>query len=119
MYLYNIGKEGERTAKEYLKKTGLIFLEANYHILGAEIDLIMKDENRNEFVFVEVRTRSGDSFGKAEDSLSPHKRQVLRRGIIAYMQKLPWTTDYRFDFVTVTKQNEAWKINHIKYAELI
>ena len=50
------GRDWEQTALRYLRRHGLVLIEANFTCKGGEIDLIMRDGD--SFVFVEVRQRA-------------------------------------------------------------
>ena len=113
-YLGPIGQKGERLAREYLEKEGLVFHEANLRVPGGEIDLLMEDKEKRELVFIEVRTRTKSEFGSPEESISPSKQHILKRSIAMYMQNYSWNTNYRLDIVTILLENEVPKITHYK-----
>ena len=52
----------ELQARRYLERAGLTFFAANVTLRGGELDLIMRDGQT--WVFVEVRYRRSDAFGK-------------------------------------------------------
>ena len=51
-----LGKEGERIAKEFLKKKGFSILQENLSTPFGEIDIIAMEKDRS--CFVEVKTRT-------------------------------------------------------------
>ena len=71
-----IGKLGEACAKKHLEEKGYRIIEANYKTRYSEIDFVAK--KGNTIVFVEVRTKVGEQFGRPEETLRPQKlRKVL------------------------------------------
>lgn len=56
----DFGNSGEDIAVQYLKKHGHIILKRNFYCKQGEIDIITKD--KNEIVFVEVKSRSDTGF---------------------------------------------------------
>lgn len=53
---HETGKIGEEIAVAYLKQNGYQIIERNFECRQGEIDIIAKD--KNDLVFVEVKTRS-------------------------------------------------------------
>lgn len=95
-----IGALGEEIAANYLKRRGYLILERNIRLGEGEIDIIAE---KGEFlVFVEVRTRTGSSFGTPEESVTAQKRERLLTLAQAYIQAhegLP--PSWRIDVVAV------------------
>lgn len=50
------GNIGEEISSKYLEQIGYKIIEKNFSCRQGEIDIIAKD--RNEYVFIEVKTRS-------------------------------------------------------------
>jgi putative endonuclease len=65
-----------------------------------EIDLVARDGQA--LVFVEVKTRFSEQFGRPESAVDRRKRQVLSRAAVRYIRKLrdPQVC-FRFDVVEV------------------
>jgi putative endonuclease len=112
------GKKGENMAREYLEGIGLKFIEANARVPGGEIDLVMHDPVKKEYIFVEVKTRTNTEFGEPLASITPNKQLILKRSILMYMQNFPWQTQYRLDLVAIMLTTGQSKIEHIKYVTL-
>ena len=66
------GKQGEALARTYLEEKGYEILEASWRYRRAEVDIIAKD--KKILVFVEVKTRRSDYFGKPEVSVTARKK---------------------------------------------
>lgn len=71
------GNTGEDIATEYLEKQGYIILERNFYCKQGEIDIIAKD--KNEVVFVEVKSRSDVGYGLPSEAVTKQKIKHLCR----------------------------------------
>lgn len=73
-----IGKLGETYAEKFLNANNYQILRKNFHSRFGEIDIIALDLNAShpQVVFLEVKTRTNDSFGAPQESIS---RQKLSR----------------------------------------
>ena len=96
-----LGDFGEKTALQYLKKKHYRILETNYrvHRVG-EIDIVAMD--KETLVFVEVKYRKSDAFGRPEEYVDRRKRERLIRAANAYLAAHPASGGVRFDVVAVT-----------------
>lgn len=88
-----LGTKGEDIAVKYLEKIGCQILIRNFRSYYGEIDIIVKD--KNEYVFVEVKTRASDKFGKPVEAVDNTKQKHNKvtdknikclkcKGIVAY-----------------------------------
>lgn len=66
-----LGKTGENFAASYLQRHGFKILERNFKARYGEIDIIALDGDI--LVFVEVKTRLDEMFGKPEEAVTPWK----------------------------------------------
>ena len=98
------GQMGEAIAREYLKKKGYKILAQNFKTKYAEIDLIARQ--KNEMVFVEVRTKRGETFGTPEESLNRKKMIKLRKNAWAYVGRIGWQGPYRIDAVCIVLKSD-------------
>lgn len=103
-----LGRVGEKTATEYLKKKGYKILERNYKNPFGEVDIVAKD---NEYtVFIEVKTRTTEDFGTGSEAVDFRRQQRYIRAAKFYLlQKGKTETPARFDVIEI-KDGE---INHI------
>jgi putative endonuclease len=95
-----VGILGEKLAQDFLKNRGYDIRETNYRCPEGEIDIIARD--KDNLVFVEVRTRTSQEFGSPEESITPAKMRHLRAVSSHYLQThndLP--TSWRIDVVAV------------------
>lgn len=113
----DLGYVGEEMAVEFLKKKGYEILESNFTIRGGEIDVIAK--TKNILVFVEVKTRTGESFGDGEESVNNQKKRRLLRTIDRYLlQNYPHgDPDYRVDIVEIELYPLGGKLKNITHFE--
>ena len=74
-----VGKEGERQAKQYLERLGWKALVVNYRCSSGEMDLIAEEitETTKTLVFVEVKTRRSAKHGSPLEAVDAKKRARL------------------------------------------
>ena len=109
-----IGKEGEETAADYLKAQGYQILEINWRFGRAEIDIIAKIGN--EYVFVEVKTRSSDYFGYPEEAIDKKKIALMGQAAQQFRLEKEDGLDIRFDLISLVMGNDKREIIHIEDA---
>ena len=96
----SLGRKGEELAASALAGKGFMILARNYRQRCGEIDIIARDGGC--VVFVEVKTRQSEEFGRPISSVTPAKRRSLSRAAMHYLQKIRKKPDYfRFDVVEV------------------
>jgi len=94
------GRLGETAAKKHLQKLGLKFLAANYRSRRGEMDLIFRDDDC--LVFIEVKTRSSESWTRPAAAVNARKRRLLSQTAIDYLRLLKNPeVKIRFDIVEV------------------
>lgn len=95
-----IGREGEDLAAQYLAKQGYRVLERNYRTRSGEIDLIALHEGT--VVFVEVKTRTTDTYGAPELAVDARKRGRMIKAALGYIKyKKLYQVPCRFDVVAI------------------
>lgn len=99
-----------------MKKQGYRILERNFNSRLGEIDIVARDGDT--LVFVEVKTRSTESFGSPKDAISKAKMRRITRGSMDYLRTRRKTGDVqtRFDVVSVELRDGALSTEHIKNA---
>lgn len=95
-----IGQRGETLATQYLERQGFVILERNARIGHKEVDIIARDGS--EVVFVEVKTRTGDSHGSAAEAVTAHKLAHVVTALEAYLLRHPEVSSARIDVVAIT-----------------
>jgi putative endonuclease len=95
------GRRGEKVAARFLRGNGYKILYRNFRgSSGGEIDLVCRDGDT--LVFVEVKTRSREDFGRPLDAVDRDKQRRISRGGLAWLRLLD-NPDifFRFDVVEV------------------
>lgn len=113
----DLGNFGEQVAVAFLKENGYKILYRNFYCKQGEIDIIAKDENKNdsEIVFVEVKTRTNNMFGKPADAVNGVKINHICKSAKYFLFKFHLTDAFvRFDVIEVFLENGKFNINHIK-----
>jgi putative endonuclease len=112
-YQQRIGELGEGLAADYLRSEGFNLLERNYHSRYGEIDLVAEKDHC--IVFVEVKTRTSQTFGLPEESVTPEKLARIFDTALFWMQEHPdKPDDWRVDVISILlNQNlETQDIQH-------
>ena len=93
------GRRAEDEACRYLEGLGFALLERNHRTRWSEIDIIAR--KKDLILFVEVRSRTGETFGIPEESLNHRKINRLARAALWYIGRLGSSCRYRIDAVCV------------------
>src|ERR1700681_358117 len=95
------GSLGEKLACRFLRRNGYKILYRNFRgRTGGEIDIVCRDHDT--LVFVEVKTRAREDFGRPFDAVDRDKKKRISRGGLAWLRLLD-NPDilFRFDVVEV------------------
>ena len=112
---HETGKIGEDISVKYLEQIGYTIIERNFECKQGEIDIIAKD--KNEYVFIEVKTRSSASYGKPKEAVDTTKKKHIYRSAEYYVySKYLENEPIRIDVIEVYKKKEKYILNHIKQA---
>ena len=96
-----LGRWGEKYCHGFLKRKGLKTLTRNFSCKTGEIDLVMVAPDRT-IVFVEVRTRTDETFNAVESSITAPKRARLARTARYFIASHNIDDrPFRFDIVTI------------------
>jgi len=113
----NLGRWGEKCCEKFLKAKGLKTLTRNFSCKTGEIDLVMVASD-GTIVFVEVRTKSDETFEPPESSITSAKKNRLFRTARYFLatnniENRP----FRFDVVAIVlSQTGRPKLKHYKNA---
>jgi len=112
------GKWGERLAIRHLKSKGWKILGERVRVgKHDELDIIADDAQA--MVFVEVKTRKNENYGRPFSAVNREKKKRLSRAAVAYLKKKNTKPDYiRFDVIEVIGEPDAGapEIRHIENA---
>lgn len=111
----NIGETGEEYAVNFLKKKKYNILERNYRKRYGEIDIIA--ENKNNIVFVEVKTRHTDSMISAAYAVNRQKQLKIIKTASLYLAENETEKFCRFDVCEVYVNADNLKLVKINYIE--
>jgi len=96
------GDEGEEIAAEYIVEKGYEIIDRNYRYGKGEIDIIAKDPETGETVFIEVKSKKNLEFGDPVYSVTKNKiKQIKRMAELYLYDKEIDEIDCRFDVITV------------------
>ena len=98
---------GEKLACRFLRNHGYKILYRNFRDpTGGEIDIVCRDGNT--LVFVEVKTRGGEEFGRPIEAVNRQKQLRVSKGGLAWLRLLDNPDlDFRFDVVEVLLPDEG------------
>lgn len=105
-----LGKLGEQMARSFLEEKGYSFLKTNYVQPEGEIDLIMKD--KDQVVFVEVKTRNVTNTTTPNTTLSSQKLERLQAAASYYIEDHQ-LKDWRYELVAITIFGQQAKVQLI------
>ena len=101
------GARGEKLASKFLRTRGFKILYRNFKDRrGGEIDIVCRDGDT--LVFVEVKARGNEEFGRPFDAVNRQKQLRVSKGGLAWLRLLdnPDIT-FRFDVVEVLLPDEG------------
>ncbi len=122
-----LGNKGEELAVQTLQAAGLTILDRNWRCTAGELDIIAQAPAPDFvqggaivpwLILVEVRTRRGDRFGTAQQSVTPRKQAKLREVAEHYVKSIAWAGPWRIDVVAIQMDGggRLLEIEHIRHA---
>jgi putative endonuclease len=123
----SLGQAGEEIALHTLEAAGLTILARNWRCPAGELDIVAQDvapdyasgvPDAQWLVLIEVRTRRGDRFGTARQSVLGRKEAKLRMVAQHYVQAVNWVGPWRIDVVAVQMDGSGHMqaVEHIRHA---
>jgi putative endonuclease len=96
-----LGRWGEKIAAKHLRLCGYKILRKNFRAPGGgEVDLVCR--HGKFLVFVEVKTRTSEDFGRPIDAVNLKKQRLIIRGALKWLHLLDRPEiSFRFDVVEV------------------
>ena len=109
------GAMGEILAARFLREKGYTICSSNFRCRLGEIDIIA--ENNDEILFIEVKTRSTNSFAKPQEYVDIHKQRRILVTAGIYLKYNGYGLQPRFDVAEVYVDNDGkMNLNYIKNA---
>src|SRR5438876_584205 len=107
------GQLGERAARKHLRRLGMKYLTANFRSPRGELDLIFRDGDC--LVFVEVKTRSSETWTRPAAAVNARKRRLLTQTALDYLKLLKNpAVKIRFDIVEVLlEEGTVHEVRHL------
>ncbi len=96
-----IGTLGEAAAGSFLREKGYQILQKNYSVSAGEIDIIAEKEDT--VVFVEVKTRTTEWYGRPEESINTARVRRIRKVARYFLREYDHMQDHdiRFDIISI------------------
>lgn len=112
------GRWGEKQAVRLLKSKGWKIIGERVCV-GKHDELDIIAEDRNVLVFIEVKTRKNEDFGRPFSAVNKEKRKHLSRAAVTYLKKKNTKPEFiRFDVIEVIGEPDGKppEIRHIENA---
>ncbi|MDN5332712.1 MAG: putative endonuclease [Tepidanaerobacteraceae bacterium] len=111
-----IGDMGEKYALDYLKANNYEIVKVNYRSRYGEIDIIARE--KNTLVFIEVKTRTSDTYGRGLEAVDIKKRKKIRLVSLNFLSEYCKPVgDFRFDVIEVNvAKGNVKELVHVKNA---
>ena len=115
-----LGKAGENFVAQYLKSKGYIIIKRNWRDSRyGELDIVA--ENKDNIVFVEVKTRAQGALVSGIDAVDINKQRRTKNASQMFMKRLRTNLLPRIDVAEVTAIEEKdglfqFKLNYIENA---
>jgi putative endonuclease len=112
------GEWGEQVAEKFLRRAGFRIVGRRVRF-GSRQELDLVGWLGRVLVFVEVKTRASEDFGRGWASVNTAKQRQLGRAAWSYLRELSEKPEYfRFDVVEVVGQpgDEQPQVRHIENA---
>jgi putative endonuclease len=105
---------GERHAVEWLERQGFQVIDRNWRCARGEIDIVARIDDM--IVFVEVKTRTGQSAGHPFEAVTPQKLARISRLVPAWFHANRDETAraIRIDCIAVTIVGDHVAIEHVE-----
>lgn len=110
-----LGLEGEAAAERWLRRAGWRVVARRFRTRSGEIDLVAIDGE--VVVFVEVKTRLADGYGRPAEAVTRLKQARIVRVAKVFLARSGWLERRcRFDVVEVGPGARGLAVRHIEDA---
>lgn len=108
-----LGVYGEQLAANFLQRQGYEIVERNWRCREGELDLIARE--KDQWVFVEVKTRRSTSSDSGFEAIDELKQQKMRRAIREWcrLREIP-SLKLRIDAISVFITGSTVRLEHLK-----
>lgn len=114
---HNLGYFGETLAASYLTSRGHHIIQRNFKARYGEIDII--STYGDILVFIEVKTRIGEKFGKPEEAITPRKlREVVLTSKYYVLLHPELPEALRIDLIAIALNGDR-SVKYLKHIENI
>ena len=97
-----LGIKYENMSIHYLKKQKYKILERNFICPAGEVDIIAYDKANDYIVFVEVKYRATEAFGRPLEAITPEKVRKIKLTSQVYLKLKGWLNkNYRYDAIEI------------------
>ncbi len=113
--LRGVGQQWERLAEKRLKAEGYAIRHRNFRARAGEIDFVA--EEKGVLCFIEVKGRTGTSFGAPAEAVTLEKQRRIARAAEEYLKrKRLGSPACRFDVVAILESNEKAEVTILRGA---
>ena len=107
-----LGKKHENMAIHYLKTQKYKILDRNFSCPTGEIDIIAYDKHNKYIVFVEVKYRATQLFGRPLEAITPTKERNIKLTAQTYLKLKGWLNrNFRFDAIEIIDEDLRHVVN--------
>ncbi len=107
-----IGEKYENMAIHYLKTQKYKILDRNFRCPTGEIDIIAYDKASKYIVFVEVKYRATQLFGRPLEAITPTKERNIKLTAQTYLKLKGWLDrNFRFDAIEIIDEDLRHIVN--------
>lgn len=111
---YELGRQGEAYALDYVKMAGYRVLHTNWRYGKKELDIVgIKD---NLLTVFEVKTRFGTHWEEPKDAVVMRKQKNIIEAADAYVQEFNLDVEVQFDIIGLVYNGRGFELEHIKDA---
>jgi putative endonuclease len=98
---------GEKLAAKFLRRNGYKILYRGFKgTQGGQIDLVCRDNDT--LVFVEVKTRGGEDYGRPLEAITRDQERRISRGALTWLRMLDNPEiAFRFDVVEIVIADQS------------
>jgi putative endonuclease len=102
------GRFGEDVAENFLRKKGIKIIGRNVRTPFGEIDII--GEEKDKLYFVEVKTRSNDSFGTPAEAVNNEKKEHIIKSVMYYLKGAD--RDFEIGVISIIFNGENFNVEY-------